>query len=74
MRPRHRSQLFAVEARQWRTYPDTTSTALRIGDLRSVAGPEPADSVAQYALRSHEIGFSGSSVSQNLICERTSRS
>jgi hypothetical protein len=26
----------------------TASSALRVGDLRSVAGPEPADSVAQY--------------------------
>jgi hypothetical protein len=41
--------LFAVEAREWRTYPDSTSSALRIGDLRSGAGPEPADSVAQDA-------------------------
>jgi len=39
--------LFAVEARQWRTYPDTTSAALRRCDLRSAAGAEPADSVAQ---------------------------
>jgi hypothetical protein len=28
----------------------------------------------EYAIRSGEIDFSGSSVSQNLICERTSRS
>ena len=74
LQPRHRSQLFAVEAREWRAYPDSTSSALRIGDLRSVAGPEPAYSVAQYAIRNGEIGLSGSSVSQNLICEGTSRS
>jgi hypothetical protein len=58
VRPRHRSQLFAVEARQWRTYPDTTSSALRAGDLRSVANAEPGDSVAQYAIRSHDISLS----------------
>jgi hypothetical protein len=39
--------LFAVAAREWRTYPDTASSGLRIGDLRSGAGPEPSDSVAQ---------------------------
>src|SRR6266446_904966 len=78
MQPRYRSQLFAVEAREWRTHPDTASAALRIGDLRSAAGPEPADSVAQYAkrrkLETNERLFSGSPVSQNLGCERTSRS
>jgi len=68
MQPSYRSQLFAVEAREWRTYPDTASSALRIGDLRSAAGPEPADSVAQYAkrrkLETNERLFSGSPVSQ----------
>ena len=47
VRPRHRSQLFAVEARQWRTYPDSTSAALRTGHLRRFACPDPTDSVAQ---------------------------
>ena len=49
VRPRHRSQLFAVEAREWRTYPDSIpSAALRTGHLRRFAYPEPlTDSVAQ---------------------------
>jgi cytochrome c peroxidase len=41
----------AVEAGEWRTYPDSTSSALRIGDLRSGAGPEPADSIGLDAKR-----------------------
>ena len=49
MRPDQRSQLFAVAAREWRTYPDTAASTLRIGDLRSGAAPEPADPVAQCA-------------------------
>jgi hypothetical protein len=64
--------LFAVAAGEWRTYSDSTSSALRIGHLRYTPGPEPVDSVAQYALGRHDIGFSGSSVSQNLKRERTS--
>jgi hypothetical protein len=43
--------LFAVEARKWRTYPDSATAALRIGHLRRCACPEPADSVAQDAKR-----------------------
>jgi hypothetical protein len=43
--------LFTVEAREWRTYPDSAAAAVRIGHLRRCACPEPADSVTQDAKR-----------------------
>jgi hypothetical protein len=43
--------LFAVEAREWRTYPDSASAGVRIGSMRRCACPEPADSVAQNSKR-----------------------
>jgi len=55
MQSRYRSQLFAVEAREWRTYPDSASAALSIGDLRSAAGPDPADSVERRKLETNGI-------------------
>jgi len=37
--------LFAVEARQWRTYPDTASAALRSGYLPGIAIAVAGDTV-----------------------------
>jgi hypothetical protein len=48
----------------------SAASALRIGDLRSGAAPEHADSIAQYAMRNRDISFSGLSVSRNVILKQ----
>jgi hypothetical protein len=58
--------LFAVEAREWRTHPDTTSAALRSGDLPGIAIALAGDTIGPTSLlRLVRLA--------NLICERASR-
>ena len=42
--------MFAVEAREWRTYPDSASSALRSGDLPGIAIAVAGDTIGPTSL------------------------